>query len=186
MAIPLVGFGQKGRRLRFFGKLVEVAFHLGHEFRLQDSVCPACVGQWCSACQADQVPVPRIAALAWDVDGRKWVGCVAEQHEFSRIMEKCSVLGCAGPAMEEGRGPDMIVQGWGKATEIVALPETLGIPRGTESIPKIEERIEGLAKKSRFAIRGIIQKRVRGVHQGTQFQDKEDKHGKHSGRTLAA
>jgi len=145
--IPFVAFGSRGRRLRFFGRSAWLDFHLELGAKLQDSACP---GQGCPSCAFGEFPVTMGACLAWEVMNKKWVACVT--RSFEGVVEECSRLGCTAEMMEAGHGPDVIVQGWGKATEVVALPETLGIPVMTTEIPDLEAQIGLLIKRSRYNI----------------------------------
>ena len=150
--IPFVGFGQKGRRLRFFGKPGLVGFHLEEGSKLANSACPAvCLGRRCCACESGDRVSTKLVALAWDLDEEKWVACVASRIEFAKVSLECLKIGCTDAVLESGKGPDVIVQGWGESTLIVPVAEAIGSQRGDGKVPCLDEQVGMLVKRSRFS-----------------------------------
>jgi len=173
----MVAFGQRGRRIRIFSELATTGFHFESGKRPQESLCPESFINMpcCSACVSGKQKATRYIVLAWDIDHKKWVSCILSAGDLLEMRCHYKDSGCTSQEFTTGNGPDMIVQGWGNALEIVSMPETVGLPRGDGNVPNLVDYCTNLAKKSKLCI--IKQKKgdkINGKHTDRNLVTRQD------------
>lgn len=139
--------------IRVFDRPAEVGVHWCSakvsQFRL---VCPDTMSDTksCLCCAATkQPPSTRMMSLAWDVKESRWCVYMAHPLVFKEIFEKCVAAGASPEMIKNGQGPDLILQRIGKRTIVGAIPETLGIVRGSGQQP-FSEYVDSLEKMSLY------------------------------------
>lgn len=131
--LPSLEFDASGSAtIRFYGKMISVGLHYANaKTALVKMICPDSIDDnipECNLCVLEK-PSPRFLAMGWDCNKQRWVIYLAPKSVFEEISNKCKPY-ISAKMMEDGQGPDVILQRIGTKTEVEALPDTLGRERG--------------------------------------------------------
>lgn len=147
--------------VRFFGdRVAHVVVHMPTQAcgkPMQLLACPESIGIlgkrcfWCGK-HKQGTNLDRIAAHGWDVEAGKWCVLLAPKGLVSDIKEKMTEMGIDEYVCLHGGGPDVIIQRRSRLPALLSLAmETIGIPRGDNKRPSLEDFLEGMESRSCWA-----------------------------------
>jgi hypothetical protein len=152
--IPPLFFDSSGSAMaRFFGKLGMIEVHWAEaKVPSLKMICPNSIlkEKTCLVCKNDSGKKnshDRLISLAWDCKKNRWSLYLSSHLVFNEIFQQCNKVGVSNQLIENGDGPDVLIQRMGYKNEVAVLIETIAKTRGKDK-PDFDEVLKSAAKKS--------------------------------------